>query len=364
MKKICLLKWVTGSVDGGEKVAIQLSNELSNFYEVHLVSITSISPNLFFDIDDKVTYKNFISGKYKIKDVLFKGIRMLRQYCKENNIDIIFSIGLSANIFMIGATLGLKTKTVFCEHINIKYKLNGRLGEINRDIGVYFSDKVITLTKEDAENYLDYYGKRLKRSKVDSIYNWIELSDYRSVYNSNSKSIVTVGRFSQQKGYDLLGKVAVEVFKEFPDWKWDIYGLEDSIIAPRLIKYLEEKGVINNVNFKGLVSGTENIYPNHAMYVMTSIYEGLPLVLLEAKQYGLPVVSFSCPTGPSEIILDGVNGYLVPEYDVDKLSSKIRQLILNQSERVNFSKNSLIGCEKFSKEKILQRWVELIEELV
>ena len=113
----------------------------------------------------------------------------------------------------------------------------------------------------------------------------------------------------------------------------------------------------------GNVRGIENIYPNHGIYVMTSRYEGLPLVLLEAKQYGLPIVSFNCPTGPSEIVLDGKNGYLIDNFDTEEMSNKICELIESEELRENFSGNSMNDTEKFSKEKILQQWIQLIEEM-
>ena len=96
---------------------------------------------------------------------------------------------------------------------------------------------------------------------------------------------------------------------------------------------------------------------------MTSYYEGLPLVLLEAQQYKLPIVSFNCPTGPSEIIRDGVNGFLVDNYDVDGMVEKISELIENEALRKSFSNNTLLDIEKFSKEKIIQQWLDLIEKL-
>ena len=110
-----------------------------------------------------------------------------------------------------------------------------------------------------------------------------------------------------QKGYDYLAQIAVKVLSKFTDWEWDIYGSGNEQIKQDLITELDKGGVLSRVHFKGNVKGIENIYPNHAIYIMTSRYEGLPLVLLEAKQYGLPIVSFDCPTGPSEIILDGEN---------------------------------------------------------
>ena len=130
-----------------------------------------------------------------------------------------------------------------------------------------------------------------------------------------------------------------------------------------MITELDKGGVLSRVHFKGNVKGTDNIYPGHAIYVMTSRYEGLPLVLLEAKQYGLPIVSFKCPTGPSEIILDGENGYLIENFDVKQMSQKIIELIRNDELRLRFSRNAMLDTDKFNKKRIIEQWIELIEEM-
>lgn len=96
---------------------------------------------------------------------------------------------------------------------------------------------------------------------------------------------------------------------------------------------------------------------------MTSRYEGLPLVLLEAQQYNLPIVSFSCPTGPNEIIEDGVNGYLVECYNTDKLSEKLLELMEDEVLRQSFSEHAKDNLDKFNKDKILKQWLELIETI-
>ena len=97
---------------------------------------------------------------------------------------------------------------------------------------------------------------------------------------------------------------------------------------------------------------------------MTSRYEGLPLVLLEAQQYNLPIVSFSCPTGPNEIVEDGVNGYLVECYDTDKLSQKLLELMGDEALRTVLSQNMQKTIWiNFDKDKILKQWIELIETI-
>ena len=111
----------------------------------------------------------------------------------------------------------------------------------------------------------------------------------------------------------------------------------------------------------GLVNDIYERYKDYAIYVLPSYREGLPLVLLEAKANRLPVVSFDCVTGPREIITDGVDGFLIDCYNKQTMANKILDLIESNDLRIKMSKNSYINLDKFSKEKILNQWIELIE---
>ena len=360
MKKIAIVKWELHNSGGGEKVAVNLANELSEKYEVHVLSVISTG-EIFFPLSNTVRYKNLSSKKISMSKNFLKAVRLLRTYIKENDIEVVLGIGISMNTVGITSTIGLKTKFISCDHTNSIVDIDTKEKKIQRYIAAKFVDKIITLTDADRDNYIKQY--KIDSNKVECIYNWINSIDSVEKYDVNSKRLVTVGRFDTQKGYDYLSKVAVNVLSKFPDWHWDIYGSGDDSIKEKLVEELKEGGVITQVNFMGNVKGIENIYPNHGIYVMTSRYEGLPLVLLEAKQYGLPIVSFNCPTGPSEIVLDGENGYLVDNFEIDEMSEKICKLIENEELRISFSKKSMNDTEKFSKEKILQQWIHLIEKI-
>ena len=360
MKKVCFVKWIIDRVDGGLKVAVNLANELSDKYEVHLVSVL-VTEESFFDLKSNVRYENLSSKKLSMQKHFLKAVLLLREYIKKHDIQIVFGIGMSMNSVGIASTLGLDAVFISCDHTNSIVDIDTKVKKIQRYFGAKAADKIITLTTEDRDNYIKQY--KIDSNKVECIYNWINSINNVEKYNLNSKKLVTVGRFDKQKGYDYLSKVAVNVLSKFPNWQWDIYGSGDDSIKEKLISELKEGGVVAQVNFMGNVKGIENIYPNHGVYVMTSRYEGLPLVLLEAKQYGLPIVSFNCPTGPSEIVLDGKNGYLVDNFEIDEMSEKICKLIENEELRISFSKKSMNDTEKFSKAKILKQWIHLIEEM-
>ena len=363
MKKIAIVRYNLSKIGGAEKVAISMANELSSHYDVRLLSILLDEDGFInYDIHPDVQLVNFYKGDIRIRTAILKLTTKLREYIKKERIEVIFSIAPLTNIMIRLATLGLDVKIVFCDHHSLEFQ-DGRSRKIQRYIGAKYFDKVVTLTQEDRIKYSKKY--KIPIEKVATIYNWIEeTKHHKTGLNNDSKKIITVGRFHSQKGYDYLAKVAIKVLSQHPDWQWDIYGSGDEQIKQDLITELDKGGVLSRVHFKGNVKGTDNIYPGHAIYVMTSRYEGLPLVLLEAKQYGLPIVSFKCPTGPSEIVLDEENGYLIDNYDVDYMSKKICDLIEDENLRLKFSDGSMKDTEKFSKKKIIKQWEDLIEEMI
>lgn len=100
-------------------------------------------------------------------------------------------------------------------------------------------------------------------------------------------------------------------------------------------------------------------YQNSAIFAMTSQMEGLPMVLLEAKSWGLPIISFDIMTGPSDIIRDGINGFLIKNDDISLFSEKLEELIKSKQCRNQFSKNSQLDMENFDFNNILDKWNKL-----
>jgi len=96
---------------------------------------------------------------------------------------------------------------------------------------------------------------------------------------------------------------------------------------------------------------------------MTSRTEGLPMVLLEAQVCGLPIVSFDCETGPSDIVADNTNGFLIDCYDIDKMTERISLLCTDYDLRLKFGRNAVENVKKFSPEIINSKWDKLFEEL-
>lgn len=361
MLTVGLIKYDMTEKSGGERVASILSKGLAKFYRVHLISINGKGEAPFYAVDEAVTYTPLLEGHERMRKTLLPAGKAIRRYAKENGIDVLLSIGGNVNAFLFLATVGTKIKSVFCEHLNLIMANKSFSNRVMRDMGVRFVDKIITLTKRDREVYISHY--KLPEDKVGYIYNWMDdtLFQTKPVYNTQSKRIITVGSLGPQKGYDMLVPAAKLVFRKHPDWQWDIYG--DGPLYSTVQAAIVENHLEDNLHLMGATSSVYDKYEDYAFYVMTSYYEGLPMVLLEAKAKGLPIVSFDCLTGPSEIVNDGVDGLLVSPENVEEMAEKVCYMIENPERRVEFSNHAGDNFELFSKEIILGQWKELIDAL-
>lgn len=205
----------------------------------------------------------------------------------------------------------------------------------------------------------------MAHEKVDCIYNFIDdnllFSDFS--YNNNTMKIMTVGRIEYDKGIEELIEVAKLVFLKHSDWQWHIYGDGKIEYINKIIKILKDNRLEDNIILKGKSNNIYELYNNYSLFVMTSHHEGLPMVLLEAKAKKLPIVSFDINSGPSDIIRDGIDGFLINPFDCQKMADKICELIENPELRQKFSDNAHGNIDKFSKEKIIKQWCDLIDSL-
>lgn len=179
---------------------------------------------------------------------------------------------------------------------------------------------------------------------------------------AENKIVISVGRLDEQKGYSLLIDSWKYVAEKHPDWKLNIFGtgvLEDDLRNKILMVGLEDK-----VNLKGLSKEIEKEYVSASFFVMSSLYEGLPLVLLEAMGFGLPVVSFDCEWGPREIIQDGKNGFLVPVRDCMKLADKINLMMDNRQLLSEMANEAVKTSKIYDIAIVMNQWDEMFKMLI
>ena len=215
-------------------------------------------------------------------------------------------------------------------------------------------DRIVVSTDEDKDD--NWKGN----DKVSVIPNPISTHPVQES-TLDSKRIIAIGRLVYEKNFTSLIRAFAYVVERHPGWKLDIIGE-----GPER-QLLEKQIVCSSLENCVFLHGTQTDLPDwfikSSIFVMTSHYEGLPLVLLEAINYGLPVVSYSFSCGPKDVITDGLNGYLVPRYDEKALAERICQLIEDDNLRRRMGAAAAERAKDYSTEKIIEMWMSLFKEL-
>ena len=358
MKKVGILVYDFNATGGAERVARNLATELSKNNEIFVISLFETKEE---EQAKEYEYVRMFDKTISIPKNLLKITKKVKRYLKEKQIDILLIITAGVNCVGILSTIGTNVKTVYCEHSNLENRTYGKKHIFRQWVGAKWADIVVTLTERDKENFKKVFG--VKDEKVITIPNWIENTDKLGnvEYNANSKKIVTVGRLEKVKGYDNLLRVAKLVNEKHFNWIWDICG--DGSLYGELSEKIKQENLEKFLCLKGNVKNIEQKYKEYSFFVMTSYYEGLPLSLLEAQVNKLPIISFDCPTGPSEIINNNENGYLIDCYDVEQMATKIINLIENKEKRIEFSEKSGLNLKKYEKQEVLKKWDNLISNI-
>lgn len=363
MKKIniCFFSGDITRSGGTERVAILIANELQKKekYNIRFVSLTERNKDVFFCLDKTIC-------RHKLYDTVVSGtthllgyINKLKKVVKSNNVDVLIDIDGIIDMYAVPVKWITGVKIISWEHFNYYFHPSQRLRRKVRKFAVKNVNAIVTLTEQDKE----YYLENLKfQCPIQAIHNPVTFTGIDNTYDRESKTIISVGRLTYQKGFDRLIDVAEMVLNSRPDWKWVIMG--DGEDKDALQKSIDDKKLTHQLQLLGNVNNIDQYYKEASIFVMTSRFEGLPMTLLEAKYYQLPIVSYDIKTGPRECITDGVNGYLIKEDDAGDMAEKIERLIENQDMRISFSKKALIDVENFSLEKIIKQWEELIEKVV
>lgn len=363
MINICFIVYDLGVIGGVERVVENLANRFSEKYSVHVVSLHGENVHPAIHFSESIIIKHYNLPKKRVRYQLIESFFKLKEYFEENKIDIAFLE--STYVGFIGSPLGKFTRTivVFCDHGALLNQINDRGITLMRRVAATFCNHIVVLTKKTKNDYKKSFN--ISESKITYIYNWIkETSIYSGIeyeYNDESKIILTVGRLSEEKGFDLLLDVAKRVLPANPEWEWHIYG--EGPLEKQIQKEIKQNNLTESLILKGVSNNMDLVYKKASLCVLTSYREGMPLVLLEAKSYKLPCISFDILTGPNEIIEDKTNGYLVQPYDTDEMAKCINELIKQPKLRINMSKNAYSNIDQFSERTILEKWIDLIDKL-
>lgn len=222
---------------------------------------------------------------------------------------------------------------------------------------------------------LVYHLKRLDKLIVlskRSALEWPELNNVyvipdplpieaKKVSNLQKKRVVTIGRYSYEKGYDLLLKAWAIVEKQSHDWQLCVYAVGNAEPYTNLVMDL---GIdLNRCHLYSSIKDLESEYLNSSIFVLSSRYEGFGLVLVEAMASGLPVVSFDCPCGPQNLVTNGKEGLLIENGNVSALAQGIITLITEANRCKSLAEATSNSAQRFTMSRIASEWVKLFEDL-
>ena len=215
-------------------------------------------------------------------------------------------------------------------------------------------DRFVVLTQEDMQMWGEMPGIRV----IPNAANFIA----EKYSDCTPKRVIAVGRLDYQKSFDRLILVWEKVHQQIPDWTLDIFGQGEW--KEMLQRMIDERGLQDSIRLMGPTKNIGKEYSESSMIVMSSHYEGFPMVMIEAMACGLPAISFDFKCGPKDIIKEGENGLVVPDGDIDGLAEAMVGLMKDDELRKRMGEEAKKIVETFSEAKVMDQWVRLYEETI
>lgn len=277
--------------------------------------------------------------------------------------DIVVSLYPSESSFIPDIKDGSKKvlELHYCKFFRLQYGRRGLLGWIDKlrtrqdEQIVRRFDKFVVLTNEDR----GYWGNLPNIEVIPNAA--MHVSDaYSDVMN---KRVIAVGRLDYQKGFDRLIQAwqLVRHTGKFTDWKLDIFGQGEW--REMLQQMIDKAELQNTVCLNRPTKQIGEEYVKSDMLVMSSNYEGFPMVMIEAMACGLPVVSFDYKCGPKDIIQTGINGLLVPNGDIQALADAMMKVMEDEAYRKMLSLNARKVVDTYSEQAVMSQWIRLFTSI-
>lgn len=339
------------TLEGGgmERAALNFAISLSKIgYEVR---IFTVSNNVIcFDIPDGI---EVVSGKKRTKDLWMAPLSLyrLRKFSKKFQPDYVLSFSGKMSAYIIIALMGLKTPVIPLHRGNPDMKY----GLINNWLNMALFPKCVALVVQ-TNQAKKIFARKFNHKNVIVVPNPIrDIIMYKNIPRENI--IVKVSRLVNGKGLDNL----IRIFATLNPKGWCLQIVGDGPLRGELEQLAKELEIVDKVIFTGFQKDIDLYLSQASIFAFASESEGFPNALLEAMCSGLACVSFDCPTGPSDIIIDGENGFLVDMGRNEDYANKLEKLMTNKALRNEFSKEAIKLKEQHDPNKISKRFIGNLE---
>ncbi|WP_455664242.1 glycosyltransferase family 4 protein [Phocaeicola sp.] len=378
MKIIYLYTSLT-TVGGADRIVVQKANYLADTmgYEVYIITDSQKNRPIFFPLSPNVKHIDvdinfeqqyahglfirsyyYFTLMYKYKKRIVKLLETIKPDIVITTLgrELDFLTRLKDGSIKIGESHIAKT---FCRNFHLTeqrgfiYKQIAKYWRAKQEKDVKRLDALVVLTQRDADSW-----KNVKEAYI--IPNSLPFYPQESS-SCKEKKIISVGRFTEQKGYERFIEAWAKVNLKHPDWEVSVYG--EGVDQNMLESLIKKNAIENNFKLCRPVKNIQDKYMESSIYVMTSRFEGFGMVLAEAMACGVPCISFDCPHGPADIIKNGEDGILVENGAIDQLADAICQLIENEEQRISMGNKAKINIKRYSNEVIMKKWDELFKNL-
>ena len=294
-------------------------------------------------------------------------LRAIRKAIAKTNPDLVISF-LDGNneLFLLSSVGEQYIKIISCQNdMSVHPHFNQRWEKL-REIIYIWADKIVFLDGDQAKDAVLHNHKwsclGIPNPVVD-----IDLKPDEQAQDIITEvmgfpiRLIAMGRLDHQKGFDLLLTAFKKINEKYPDALLIILG--EGPLREELQRQVQDLDLNKNVIMPGRLSNPHSVISRCHVFIFSSRYEGQGLALVEAMACGIAAVSFNCPSGPSYIIQDQVNGILVPPEDTQALADSVIKLLDNDEKRFAIAKEAIHVSEKYSVENITEEWEKLYQNI-
>ncbi len=284
-------------------------------------------------------------------------VKQLRRAVRTARADVIISFQSSMNVLVLLATWGLSVPVIVSERVDPRHHPIGVVWDRLRRC-LYPAAAAVVVQSSAVHAWME---RHVPRGKVAVVPNPVlphAPLQAEGGLSLPSPFLMGMGRLVPQKGFDLLVQAFALAARDRPEWSVVIVG--EGPEKGNIADVARRHGVYDRVHLIGRTDQPGAILNAASIFVLSSRYEGFPNALCEAMSAGLPVISFDCPSGPSDIIRDGEDGVLVPENSIEDLAAAIRRLMEDTAERRRLGQQALRITRQLSLPSVMGRWNDII----